>query len=328
MEALEDGVITVTNPLKLTIEYSKGGKDWSASSASTISIPVLKGDRICFRGDNNCYATSISGMGFSSQYQHTNILPSGRCYVYGNVMSLIDSENYEFETVLSSPNAFVCLFYGATGLDLHPTRPFTLPATTLSENCYVEMFAYTGITRAPELPALVLAQNCYGRMFSHCMGLTEAPALPANTLAPMCYRAMFFYCENLVKAPVLAAKTMVHNCYTGVFYGCIHLRIPPELPATSLARSCYRLMFNECACLEYAPELPAETLKDDCYKQMFKGCYKLNRIHTRAKNMSAKNALLDWTAGVAPQGTFICPVGTKFPRGASGIPEGWSVVRE
>lgn len=42
-----------------------------------------------------------------------------------------------------------------------------------------------------KLPALTLAEGCYEEMFMSCEKLEEAPELPATTLAPYCYKKMF-----------------------------------------------------------------------------------------------------------------------------------------
>ncbi|MBQ9548350.1 MAG: hypothetical protein IJV01_04225 [Bacteroidales bacterium] len=353
LEALEDGTFTVINPLELTIEYSKDGKKWTASSASTISIPVSRGNQVCFRGDNDHYANAIGDIAIASGYKYTRIRPSGKCYASGNVMSLINSVDYASETTLSAPSTFVGLFYHAEKLMMHPTRPFILPATTLSENCYVEMFSYTSIERAPELPALNLARNCYGRMFSHCAELKEAPALPATNLAQQCYRAMFFGCDGLTKTPTLSATTMENGCYTGMFLectnlknagslpaktmapvcyrlmfkGCTSLAKAPELPADELASKCYYQMFEDCTSLQQAPELNVETLKDSCYAYMFNRCSLLSGIKMLATDISAKGCLYSWVDGVAPSGTFRKNENATWDVvGANGVPTGWAVV--
>ena len=45
----------------------------------------------------------------------------------------------------------------------------------------------TSLTSAPSLPATTLADYCYEDMFYGCTSLTTAPSLPATTLATNCY---------------------------------------------------------------------------------------------------------------------------------------------
>ena len=86
------------------------------------------------------------------------------------------------------------------------------------------MFANdSSLTAAPALPATTLAQSCYYNMFKNCTGLTTAPALPATTLAQQCYYSMFQNCTGLTAAPVLPAETMANYCYNNMFNGCSKL---------------------------------------------------------------------------------------------------------
>ena len=89
--------------------------------------------------------------------------------------------------------------------------------------CYVYLFSYTHLTKAPELPSTELDYGCYAMMFSGCLYLTQAPALPATTLANYCYYSMFNGCTSLTTAPELPATTLVDSCYTGMFTSCSSL---------------------------------------------------------------------------------------------------------
>ena len=60
----------------------------------------------------------------------------------------------------------------------------------------------TALTAAPVLPATTLANNCYYDMFYGCSNLSSAPSiLPATTLMSMCYYQMFRGCASLTAAP-------------------------------------------------------------------------------------------------------------------------------
>lgn len=98
------------------------------------------------------------------------------------------------------------------------------------------------------------------------------------------------------------------------------------LPATTLASSYYNAMFQGCTSLTTAPKLPATTLASWCYYGMFSGCTNLNSVTCLATNISATNCTKDWVSGVAATGTFTKAAGTTWTTGASGIPDGWTVV--
>ena len=58
------------------------------------------------------------------------------------------------------------------------------------------------MTKAPELPATTLADYCYQNMFAGSTSLTTVPELPATVLANSCYRDMFYGCKALKKIKV------------------------------------------------------------------------------------------------------------------------------
>ena len=290
--------ITIKNPLGLTIDFLVVNSDntidiSSYSGDSSFTIPVKTGQRVQLFGKNKTY--SKGSVGWS-----TIISCSDKSKVYGNIMSLIDSENFASATTLTDDYTFAGLFYSNTGLT--DASGLLLPATTLAESCYTGMFnGCANLTTAPELPATTLAESCYAGMFIGCANLTTAPSLPATTLAVSCYQNMFYGCSNLTTAPVL--------------------------PATTLAQSCYYKMFNSCTSLTTAPELPATTLALTCYYNMFKNCSNLKAVTCLAVNISATECTTDWLNGVAASGTFTKASSMmSWETGASGIPSGWTIA--
>ena len=261
--------------IEKTVEYSTdGGTTWTSKSTNKTAggIPVTLnnvGDKVMFRGTNDCYGTSTN-------YNHFTC--SADCYVYGNVMSLINKDNYATNKKLTATHTFRNLFLNNDKIFSHDTKTLELPATTLSDNCYCNMFELcTKLTKAPALPATTLTSHCYYYMFNHCEALTTAPALPAETLAEYCYQYMFGSCTALATAPTLPATEMKNYCYSFMFSNCTTLTTAPNLPATTLANYCYYQMFNGCKALTTAPELPVTTLKEGCYQYMFGSCTALTK---------------------------------------------------
>ena len=205
----------------------------------------------------------------------------GYCYVYGNIMSLAtdyssDLDAFATNDVIPPGYSFYQLFKGNTYIKNHPTKPLVLPATTLEESCYEEMFSgCMGLTKAPELPATTLTESCYREMFNGCTGLISAPSISATTLAKDCCTDMFNGCTGLTTAPQLPATELAYECYLRMFKDCTRLTTAPELPATTLTELCYSEMFRGCTRLTTAPELPATTLTKSCYREMFKDCTRL-----------------------------------------------------
>ena len=323
--------------IEKTVEYSKdGGTTWTSKSTNKTAggIPVTLtnvGDKVMFRGTNDCYGTSTNYNYFTC---------SADCYVYGNVMSLINKDNYATNTKFEAMFAFRNLFENNGNIYSHDTKVLELPATTLTNYCYWQMFqGCTQLKKAPALPATTLAERCYMEMFSGCTELTAAPALPATKMTIHCYSGMFQNCKKLTTTPVLNVDcdgkgycmdvmfkgcieltavavgskidgTLGGSCCAGMFSGCSKLASVPSdlLPATTLASNCYQQMFQDCAKLEKAPKLPAPTanLAISCYEAMFNGCTILNEAWVKADytNAYSQNECLNMFYNVAASGTF------------------------
>ncbi|MBR1938068.1 MAG: hypothetical protein IJ836_03805 [Spirochaetales bacterium] len=285
----------VANDSKLKYSIDDGEiQDVTLSTSVDITVPA--GKTISFYDDRS------STTGASTLY---TIQCDTECYVYGNVMSLINSTDFKDLTSLENhASVFTKLFFKNTNIIDHPKKALVLPATKLAEGCYNHMFERcTGLTTAPELPADILDISCYEGMFRDCTGLTTAPELPATTLDERCYYSMF--------------------------QGCTGLTTAPALPATTLAEHCYQGMFQDCTELTEAPVLKAEELVTRCYASMFGGCMNINKVTCHATSIAAGASYPTdrWLWGVHSSGTFFRPAAATFWESDSqnGIPAGWTV---
>ena len=261
IEARESLNVSFSN----TYEYSKDNKTWTSGTSYT-SISANAGEKVFFRA---------SGLTASSSYGIGRFtISNGNCNVGGNIMSMVYGADFDGKTEITQAYQFYTLFNSAT--KIVDASGLALPATTLANNCYQNMFSgCTSLVSVPALPATTLANNCYNQMFLGCTSLVNAPALPATTLANNCYDYMFRDCASLVNAPALPAKALAERCYYGMFSKCTSLVNAPVLPATTLASGCYQVMFAGCTLLVNAPALPATTLAGSCYYNMFNSCTSL-----------------------------------------------------
>jgi hypothetical protein len=335
LEATTSGAITFslslaygTDPSVMTaIEYQKNDGAWTTYTWGD-PIAVAAGDKVAFRGDNAKY------FGNGSPTYESHITSTADVYVYGNIMSLISSTDFSSLTTLTGKDAFSHLFsvpgelpwevIPNTTIKSHPTKDLKLPATTLTNMCYQYMFAgCQGLTRAPELPAKKMPVACYAEMFEDCISLTKAPDLPTTEFDDYSWDEQTFEESGSI------------DCYMEMFKGCTSLTEAPKiLPATRLIHGVYQYMFAGCTSLTKAPELPAAKVADFAYSHMFDGCSSLNYVKCLATefliNSEFENTeeedVKDWLKDVAATGTFIKSADmTTWSRGASGIPEGWTV---
>ena len=190
--AQADGKITVTfnNGIILAndIHYTvNGGAEQTIvkDTKGAYDIELKKGDVVQLYSIN----TSLGGSAVAGARggtravddgaKYINIRPSMKTEIFGNVMSLLKGkDNLESATTIEANNAFYGLFAGADKLVNNDERLLVLPATTLTEGCYQDMFnGCKGIEKAPELPAPKLEKNCYQEMFYDCAKLNHVKCL-------------------------------------------------------------------------------------------------------------------------------------------------------
>ena len=193
-----NGYISVTNPPQ-GMKYSKNNGE-KIPIESDIEIHLEQFDKVQFYGNG-------------TDYSGTKIVSSINMSLYGNIMSLVDEENFATITTMEGAS-FAGLFAGNTcGFE---ASGLLLPATTLSENCYSGMFAgCSEMSDTPvELPALTLAPGCYSNMFEGCDMIPDAPHLPATKLVDRCYASMFSGCGTIEQVTCLATTINGQDCTT------------------------------------------------------------------------------------------------------------------
>ncbi|SEW11527.1 Ig-like domain (group 2) [Prevotella sp. khp7] len=190
------------------VEYSlDGGITWKNDLTADGVTLAAAGDKISFRGTNEAYGAEYI-------YDCYQFELSDETFAYGNVMSLINKDNYPTNKTLTADYAFGGMFYMQENLkNKDADHQIYLPAKTLTRYCYFSMFAYCkSLTTAPELPAKTLAVDCYTYMFYDCTSLTTAPELPAKTLAVDCYTYMFAGCKKLSSVTCKATDLSADFC--------------------------------------------------------------------------------------------------------------------
>lgn len=153
LECFDDDGCTVTVTDYGDLEYYQSDiKEWKKYTSDT-SIQLLKGEWVSFRGKN---ATAGTG---SSEYM--NIKCNGNCYVYGNVMSLLDKDNFATMTTLPYDYTFQNLFKDNIYITNAEDKELVLPATVLTQNCYFQMFSgCTNLNYIKCLATDISASNC------------------------------------------------------------------------------------------------------------------------------------------------------------------------
>ena len=206
--------LSVTKNWNGTLEYFASDETWTTWSGNMLLAAANGG------GEYVIYLRGIGNSIITGPFNNWRLVGTDiKCI--GNIENLLDYATVESRKhPIMSDHCYQYMFYGCSGLIQAPE----LPATTLANSCYQEMFSNSGLIQAPKLPATRLADSCYQEMFSNS-GLIQAPELPATTLANSCYQEMFSNCVYLTQAPKLPATTLANSCYQKMFWGCDHLKL-------------------------------------------------------------------------------------------------------
>ena len=190
----------------------------TVATAGAGGYTLSAGQKMLFYSENDKYTTYSSEYNYVYEYDNEgniigisqtagpqvgncNIRPSKLSYLYNNIMSLTDGEDWKAKNTkeLRAVGTFAGLFKDALVKE-HPSKVLVLPATTLQSGCYQQLLMNTQFSDVPDnlLPATTLQSYCYSHMFYNT-NLIESPILPATTLANGCYNYMFSSCGDLNK---------------------------------------------------------------------------------------------------------------------------------
>ena len=204
------GSAVTTSDLSYVAYSLDSGSTWTTvnnvdDTAITASTNVSNGDVVYWKGSG---LRTANGSAQYNGVRCTTILSSTASFdVEGNAMSLLFGDNFENQEFDSASTYHLSsLFYSAT--TLVNASGMTLPATTVYENDYNDMFNNcSGLISAPSaLSATTIGASSYKRMFQNCTSLTIAPELPIPTLTSQCYAYMFAGCRSLRYIKCLATS--------------------------------------------------------------------------------------------------------------------------
>lgn len=142
--------------------------NWHSWSGEDVQAGNVAGEYILyFRGIGN---TRVSARPFGGGYGLSSFVISGSDVACsGNIETLLDYFTvYNGEHPVMDAGAFFSLFQNNTAL----ITPPELPATTLANDCYNEMFfGCSSLSKLPSLPAVEMQDSCYYRMFDGCSSI-------------------------------------------------------------------------------------------------------------------------------------------------------------
>ena len=185
-----------TNAPTIEVFSSTDGNNWTSmgnTSTTAITATVPANGKLYLKATANTWANYDED---EEEYGINSIIASGSYNVGGNIMSLLNGDNYQSSS-FSSINecAFLGLFYRLGGYN---TKIISAANLVLPNNT---------------------CASCYDDMFVQCTALTTAPVLPATTLARLCYYQMFSGCTSLNEVTTYANDISATNCLTNWLSG-------------------------------------------------------------------------------------------------------------
>lgn len=209
--ALEDGTFSFSGASTANcLSYSTdSGATWSEPARYITTPTITNGNTVMWKGSG---MSPKSGYGIGTFCQTAT-----RFDAQGNIMSLIFGDNFSGQTDLTGYAYVFYELFGSynrrIGSKIVNAENMILPATTLTNSCYQNMFFYcSSITTAPILPATTLKLRCYRSMFCNCTSLVKSPILPATNLILECYIFMFDGCTSLNSITCLAEDISESRC--------------------------------------------------------------------------------------------------------------------
>lgn len=125
------------------------GETWETltPTAAGTSINVSPGEKLIFKGYNANYGLSNAFCKFANSTAHFNI--------YGNIMSLVDYDNFPTLKTFSAEYVFPAMFRdcNAHNVDIY------LPASVLTDGCYYNLFAEYGTHTIEKIKITCLATD-------------------------------------------------------------------------------------------------------------------------------------------------------------------------
>ena len=266
----------------LYLQYSTDeGDTWTAfaAGADASKLTIAAGNTLRLRRDP---AQGINTNGFG--YNNSTLtdyrwffVTTGDFSVEGNVMSLVDGENFATNTTIPAHCCFNCLFLNNTALkNIDNIR---LPATTLKVNCYRAMFQGTGVTNISSLSLpdpITVASYSYNQMFKNCASLSSLNGfrVPAKLGTYACLN-MFHNCTSLTNLTDMdfAADTLNSYSYQLMFQACTGLTsVMDTFRVSVIAASSCDQMFLGCTNLRQTPAIKVDSIGASGCGNMFKNC--------------------------------------------------------
>lgn len=166
-----------TTPSLFINKNNTGWQEVITTTNKFYALTAATGDIIQLKGNNDRFVGDYTNNPAFKKPRNSTI----QTKIYGNIMSLLEGDNYTTATTLTTNKSFYMLLSDSFAVDV---KKLILPATTLSDSCYHSMFAYnTQITESPIITGgETLGFECTNLMFFGCTNLNYVKCLTTNPI--------------------------------------------------------------------------------------------------------------------------------------------------
>ena len=244
-----------TKAIEYRINGHGGWKTLDSADEEGTRFYAHTGDVVQFRGQNSEY----SAWGAVTKF-NTSVRYNAR----GNIMSLIDSVNFSALTEITENGALSNLFSQSDVVDV---SELILPATTLHQNTYANLFA--GCTQLISVPQMAVAASTgygsYWHMFNGCTSLVDASSITIQAVGQFSCTKMFGGCTALRHGPSINTSSLPDQCFQEMFSGCDVLNSVSFVTTATAAGeySCNKMFYGCSGLLWFYPAGSNEDIRED-----------------------------------------------------------------
>lgn len=227
--------LTFSSPDSFTLSASKNWDGVMQYSTDKVNWISWTGSAVNSVSDGSNYYIYLRGIG-NTKMPGSVLFPclsinGNNVSLSGNIENLLDYNSVRLGIhPIMADKCFEYLFSNGnesnTFTAITDISKLELPAVILSSYCYRFMFTNNVNLSKPVkiLPALTLTQNCYMAMYAGT-SITEPSQMLATVLAYRCCDSMYYKCTLLNKLPKLPILNLADECYNGMFSGCTSIKI-------------------------------------------------------------------------------------------------------
>ena len=187
----------VSYPNKSAVNLLPDQKMYISAGSAASPKKVWNGGKFSCRNGKFKIGGNIASLLVGDDYVEAgvDIIGFSMTDMFKNHQKLIDAYDLILPMMACPASGYKSMFDGCTGL---VRGPQSLPATTLGNTCYRNMFYNcSSLEYAPDMPAKAFAQGAYQRMFWHCAKLSHVKMMGTTWRKDVFFDGTTGWCDGV-----------------------------------------------------------------------------------------------------------------------------------